>query len=102
MTFLRLGINELGTHLMEIRILLALTLLSALVPGCESDPDRTTSAKFGDSVRNTIALQTASPTTTGPALDGVRAQQTLNAYRLDVATRRNVEKPMMITIGSGK
>jgi hypothetical protein len=91
----------IGTIVMAYQTRLALGLLAALTAGCESDQERADSAKFGDSVRHAIALQTAAPSTTGPGLDAVKAQQTLRVYRADVAQPKKVEQPLIINIGSG-
>lgn len=76
-------------------------LIVTLITGCESDPDRDTSAKFGETVRNTIALQTASTKTTGPGLDAVKSREILKAYRTDVGQRQKIEQPMILNINSG-
>jgi hypothetical protein len=86
---------------MTSKIRLALGLLALLVGGCESDPDRSASTQFGASVRNTIALQTASPTSIGPGLDAVKSQQVLRVYRADVAQPKKVEQPIIFSLGGG-
>ena len=88
--------------------LLALSLVFPLVAGCDTDPTRATGYTFGDSVRNAIALQTASPAATGPGLDAVRARGVLRAYRevpstLDMIMARNPPGSLSISAGgSGK
>jgi hypothetical protein len=88
--------------------LLALSLAFPLVAGCETDPARGTGYTFGDSVRNAIAMQTASPAATGPELDGVRALGVLRAYRqvvteFDKIMARNPSGALTISAGgSGK
>lgn len=76
-------------------------LLATLFTGCDSDPYRDTSAKFGETVRNTIALQTASTTTVGPGLDAVKSREVLKAYRTDVAAPKKIEQPMILNFNSG-
>ena len=80
---------------------MTLALLATLAIGCESDPDRDASARFGDSVRNAIALQTASPNTQAPGFDASKARETLRTYRMDVAQPKKVEQPIIFNIGGG-
>ena len=79
---------------------LAICMVVALSTGCESDQERADGYRFGDAVRNTVALQTASPTTTGPGLDAVKAQRTLGVYRADVAMPKKVEQPLIFNLGA--
>lgn len=79
---------------MNDRKFLFLLLPLGLMLGCQTDPDRAMDAKFGDSVRHALALQTASPTAAGPGFDAVRARGVLRAYRevpstLDLIMARN-------------
>ncbi|WP_295438861.1 hypothetical protein [uncultured Thiodictyon sp.] len=78
----------------------ALVTLAALVAGCANDEEREANATFGESVRLTIAQQTAHPGTAGTGLDGVQAAAALKAYREDVAVRKKVEAPpLLIRLG---
>ena len=85
---------------MQCTMRLALSFMAILAIGCESDPDRDTDARFGDSVRNAIALQTA-PNAKAPGLDATKAGLTLSTYRADVAQPKKVEQPIIFNIGGG-
>lgn len=75
-----------------------LMVLAALVTGCASDEERTANATFGESVRLTIAQQTAYPKSAGTGLDGVKAAAILDAYRKDLPKREDVKQPLTITV----
>ena len=61
-----------------------------LLAGCAGDEERAANATFGESVRHTIALQTANPGAAGTGLDAVKAAAALEAYRKDVGNRSAV------------
>lgn len=79
-----------------LRVLCA---LAALAAGCASDDERFETADFGNAVRETIALQTANPGSTGTGLDGVKAAAVMEAYRKDVAKPQKVDQELMIRVG---
>lgn len=60
--------------------------------GCATEPDITQDPRFGESVRHTMALQTADAARQGTGLDGERARATLRAYRAHVGEPREVQK----------
>jgi hypothetical protein len=76
----------------------ALCALAALMSGCAADDELSESADFGDSVRHTIALQTASPGAAGTGLDGIKAGAALREYQKDVASPKSAEQPLTINI----
>jgi hypothetical protein len=78
--------------------LLTLCALAALGAGCADPEERWESADFGNSVRNTIALQTDHANSAGTGLDGQKAEAVLNAYRTDVAQPKVVEKELVIGV----
>lgn len=80
---------------MRMRITTA-TFLTALgsscigLAGCATDDDYWETADFGDSVRHTITLQTASPDSAGTGLEGQKALAVLKAYRQEVSVTKDV------------
>jgi hypothetical protein len=69
-------------HHVDPRIWVITTALSCIFTnsGC-SDSYAVRNANFGDSVRYTIALQTADPNRDSPSLDGVKGEQAMVNYR---------------------
>jgi type IV pilus biogenesis protein CpaD/CtpE len=82
---------------MKEAIRFALVALAALATGCASD-DEPQATTFGDSVRHTLTLQTASPGTTGSGLDAVKAIAVLDAYRKDQGDRKKIEQQQSIRV----
>jgi len=78
--------------------LLTLCALAALGAGCADPEERLENADFGNSVRNTIALQTDYAGSAGTGLDGQKAEAILKAYRADVGNRKQVEKDIVISV----
>lgn len=85
-------------HSFTVGVLLAAAIL--IVSGCETQPSRV-EQNFGSSVRNAIALQTSDPNSGAYGLDGVKAGNSLNEYRGDVAKPEKVERDL-IQIRLGK
>jgi len=65
-------------------------LTPLLVAACATDQDPD-NLRFGESVRNTIALQTNDPNAGAFGLDGEKAEKTMRAYRGDVGQPQSVE-----------
>jgi hypothetical protein len=63
-----------------------------ILSGCVTEPDITQDPDFGQSVRQTIAIQTADPWAGAPGLDGQKASAVLRTYRQQVADPRAVER----------
>ena len=70
--------------------LIVFALVCAGLSGCASNEEYWETADFGDSVRQTIALQTDTAGSAGTGLDGAKAVNIYNAYRDDVAVRSDV------------
>jgi len=65
--------------------------IMVLMAGC-ANTDETADSNYGQSVRHMIAVQTASPRSGATGLDGQMAALSLQNYRTDVATRKEVGK----------
>ncbi len=78
--------------------LLWLCILS-LPTGC-ADDEQLADPHFGDSVRRMIAVQTADPNRGARGMDGIKAEQALEAYREEKADRAAVGNvPLTLTFG---
>lgn len=75
---------------MKEAVRLALVAFTALAAGCASD-DEPQATNFGDSVRHTLTLQTASPGSSTSRLDAVKAVAVLDTYRKDQGDRKRIE-----------
>jgi hypothetical protein len=83
------------TH--HFAVLSVAVCLSALtIVGCATNDEYWETADFGNSVRHTIALQTANAGSSGTGLDGAKAQTVLNAYRQDVAAPKSAERDIIL------
>jgi hypothetical protein len=82
-------------------MLIALVAMS----GCETSPSET-EADYGNSVRAMVRNQTVNPAPADAATvdtgDGVRAQNTLEVYRTDVARPEEVKKDLIIDVGGNR
>ncbi len=92
------GCRAVSRPLVQRPGVLCLLVLAALVAGCASDEERTANATFGESVRHTIALQTANPRSPGTGLDGVKSEAALQAYRKEVGKYSEVKQESTITV----
>ena len=81
---------------MYLAFRLTLVAIAALAAGCASDEPQATN--FGDSVRHTLTLQTATPGTTTSGLDAVKAVAVLDAYRKDQGDRKRIEQQQSIRV----
>ena len=64
--------------------------------GCASN-DEVAVSNHGEAVRHMIALQTSNPSGGAMGLDGQKAALTLQKYRSDVATPKEVDKKRLGT-----
>ena len=67
--------------------------------GCTSND--TTEEKFGDSVRHTIALQTANPRSQGIGMDGPKAALALQKYQRDVGDPKKIDQQEIAPVSVG-
>ena len=64
--------------------------------GCAMiEPDITQDPDFGQSVRHTIALQTADPWASAPGMDAQKASTVLSTYRKQVGEPKRIEQDMI-------
>ena len=71
------------------RSLWLLSLLLIVACAAYQEPDN---IRFGESVRDMIALQTADPDAGAPGLDGEKAERAFGRYRTSAATPQSVQK----------
>ena len=76
-----------------------LTIAVATVNGCVTYPQR---EDFGDAVRHTQSVQSATADTHAAPQDGERGRAMLKVYREDVAIPKEIKSDITITIGSGE
>ena len=69
---------------------ISIGILIMLATGCASN-DEIVDSNYGDSVRHMIAVQTSHPNRGVTGLDGQKAALTLQNYRTDVATPKEVD-----------
>jgi len=69
---------------------ISFVIFVVLAGGCASD-DEIDASNYGDSVRQMIAVQTSHPNSGVTGLDGQKAALTLQRYRTDVATPKEVD-----------
>ncbi len=79
---------------MRISGLLAL-IAGLMLAGCATEPDITQDPDFGQSVRHTIALQTANPGASAPGMDAEKAATVLRTYRQQVGDHKTIEQDMI-------
>jgi hypothetical protein len=79
-----------------------LTLLALSVDGCALD-DGPVDTGFGDSVRRTIALQSAEPDRGARGMDGDKAETAIRAYRgEEVSGSAGKPAALEISLGGGQ
>lgn len=71
-----------------------------IAAGCATDVGDGSSPRFGESVRQNLATQTASPSSGAPGMSGVKAMTALQAYRRDVGDFGSVDEPLNINVGN--
>ena len=67
--------------------------------GCATDNDLAAD-NFGNTVRHTIAIQTAYPSANGQGLDGQKAALAFSEYRKDVAKPKKVDSKELGTVSA--
>ena len=86
-------------HLLKLE-LGHLTLVVALIlSGCTSN--ETTEHTFGDSVRHTIAIQTANPRSQEIGMDGTKAALALQKYQRDVGDPKKIDQQEIAPVSVG-
>jgi hypothetical protein len=78
--------------------LLTLCATCALAAGCATEEEYLANADFGNSVRETIALQTDRAGSAGTGMDGRKADAVLRAYRQDVTTPKAAEREIRLQV----
>ncbi|NEV63024.1 hypothetical protein [Thiorhodococcus minor] len=71
-----------------------------LMVGCATDGGEGYSPQFGESVRQSLSMQTADPASNAPGLSGVKAMTALQAYRRDVGDFNAVDDTLSINVGN--
>lgn len=78
---------------------LAMVAILILV-GCTSN-NETADHTFGDSVRRTIAIQTASPRSQEIGMDGTKAALALQKYQKDVGDPKKIDQQEIAPVSVG-